>query len=90
MIDPFNSLLEIANKQKASYADIRYGRIEQKNIIALNGEIIKENNCINSGYGIRMLSDGIVTFSSTPDIKFAEEEIKKSARISGLISNWKK
>ncbi|MHA2309787.1 MAG: hypothetical protein ACXABJ_10955, partial [Candidatus Heimdallarchaeaceae archaeon] len=72
------------------YSDIRYGRIEQKNIIALDGEIIKEDNCINSGYGIRMLSDGIITFASSPNIDYAEREIKKAARVSNLISNWKK
>jgi TldD protein len=89
-IDPLESLLEQTRKQGAAYSDIRYGRIEQKNIIALDGEIIKEDNCINSGYGIRMLSDGIITFASSPNIDYAEREIKKAARVSNLISNWKK
>ncbi|MHA1200689.1 MAG: TldD/PmbA family protein, partial [Candidatus Heimdallarchaeaceae archaeon] len=47
-------------------------------------------NSINSGYGIRMLSEGIETFSSVPNPKFAEKEIKKAISVSKLLTNWKK
>ena len=83
-------MLGIAEKQGASYTDIRHGRIEQKNIIAEDGKISSESNCINSGYGIRMLSEGIVTFTSTPDIKFADDKILKASNMSRLMTKWKK
>ena len=51
---------------------------------------MNESNCINSGYGIRMLSEGIVTFTSTPSSSFAEKEIKKAISVSKLLTNWKK
>ena len=83
-------MLGIAEKQGASYTDIRHGRIEQKNIIAEDGKISSESNCINSGYGIRMLSEGIVTFTSTPDIKFVDDKILKASNMSRLMTKWKK
>lgn len=82
--------MKIANEQGTSYTDIRYGKTVIKNIIAKNGVIIDETNCINSGYGIRMLSEGIETFSSVPNPKFAEKEIKKAISVSKLLTNWKK
>ena len=83
-------MLELSENQGTSYTDIRYGRIEQKNIVAMDGKIVHENNCINSGYGIRILSEGIISFASTPDIKLAEKEIEKSIKVSKLLTNWKK
>ncbi len=82
--------MKIANEQGTSYADIRSGKTIIKNIIAKNGQIVDEKNCINSGYGIRMLSEGIETFSSIPNPKFAEKEIKKAISVSKLLTNWKK
>ncbi|OLS32252.1 MAG: hypothetical protein HeimAB125_10740 [Candidatus Heimdallarchaeota archaeon AB_125] len=37
-----------------------------------------------------MLSEGIVTFTSTPSSSFAEKEIKKAISVSKLLTNWKK
>ncbi len=82
--------MKIANEQGTSYTDIRYGKTVIKNIIAMNGTIIDETNCINSGYGIRMLSEGIETFSSIPNLRFAEKEIRKAISVSKLLTNWKK
>ena len=82
--------MNIANKQGISYTDIRFGKLVIKNIIAKNGQIIDEKNCINSGYGIRMLSEGIETFSCIPDPKSAEKEIMKAISVSKLLTNWKK
>ena len=39
---------------------------------------------------MRMLSKGIVTFTSTPDLKFAEEHIKKAVKTANLVTKWKK
>ncbi len=83
-------MLELSENYDTSYTDIRYGKIEQKNIVAMDGKIIHENNCINSGYGIRILSEGIISFASTPDLLLAEEEIEKSIKVSKLLTNWKK
>lgn len=82
--------MKIANEQGTSYTDIRCGKIVAKNIIAKNGLIVNETNCINSGYGIRILSEGIETFSSITDPKSAEKEIKKAISVSKLLTNWKK
>ena len=82
--------MKIANEEGISYTDIRFGKTVIKNIIAKNGKIVDEKNCINSGYGIRMLSEGIETFSSIPNPKFAEKEIKKAISVSKLLTNWKK
>ncbi|MCG3216311.1 MAG: TldD/PmbA family protein [Candidatus Heimdallarchaeota archaeon] len=89
-MDPLESLLEYSENQGTTYTDIRYGRIEQKDIVAVDGKITSESNCINSGYGIRLLSEGIISFASTPDIKFAEKEIMKAIKVSKLLTNWKK
>ena len=89
-IETLDSLIETSIKQGTSYTDVRQGRVVNKNIIAQNGKIVDERNCINSGYGIRMLSEGIVTFISTPRIRFAEKEIKKAISVSKLLTNWKK
>lgn len=89
-IETLDSLIETSIKQGTSYTDVRHGRVVTKNIIAQNGKIVDERNCINSGYGIRMLSEGIVTFTSTPRIRFAEKEIKKAISVSKLLTNWKK
>ena len=83
-------LISLAFESGAGYSDIRYGKVTQKNIISLDGKIVRESNCINSGYGIRMLSEGIITFASTPDFNYAEREIKKATKISSQISKWKK
>ncbi len=90
LIETLDSLIDTAIKQGTSYTDIRYGKEVKKNIIAQNGKIVNESNCINSGYGIRMLSEGIVTFTSTPRISLAEKEIKKAISVSKLLTNWKK
>ena len=82
--------MKIAKEQGTSYADIRYGKNVIKNIIAEDGIVVNETNCVNSGYGIRMLSEGIETFSSVPNPEFAEKEIKKAIRVSKLLTNWKK
>ena len=89
-IEALESMMKIADEQGTSYTDIRYGRTNIKNIIAKNGIIINETNCINSGYGIRMLSEGMETFCSIPNLKYAEKEIKKAISVSKLLTNWKK
>ncbi|MBY9000864.1 MAG: TldD/PmbA family protein [Candidatus Heimdallarchaeota archaeon] len=89
-MDSLDNLLKIAEKQGTSYADIRFGRIEEKSILAINGEIVKEDNCISSGYGIRTLYEGIITFTSTPHLKYAEESIKKAVKTANLVTSWKK
>ena len=83
-------MIKIADEQGTTYTDIRCGKTIIKKIIALNGTIIDEKNCINSGYGIRMLSEGIETFSSIPNPNLAEKEIKKATSVSKLLTNWKK
>lgn len=90
IIDPLETLLETSSTKGAEYVGIRSGIINEKRISALNGVIKKEMNCIDTGYGIRILSDGITSFTSVPDIKYAPREVEKAIRASSMLSNWKR
>ncbi|MHA1667217.1 MAG: TldD/PmbA family protein [Candidatus Heimdallarchaeaceae archaeon] len=90
LIDYLDKLITSSHKLGAKYTDVRYGRVEQKRIQIEDGKIIQETNCLDSGYGIRTLSEGIITFTSVPKLDFAENEIRKIMRISSQISKWKK
>jgi len=76
-------------ENKTSYVDLRYGRIRERRINATDGKITSDLTSLNSGYGIRLLSDGIISFISIPELRFANEEIDKVLRIAKIVSKMK-
>ncbi|MHA1115978.1 MAG: TldD/PmbA family protein [Candidatus Heimdallarchaeaceae archaeon] len=88
-IRDINSFLSKISKQ-TKYVDLRYGNIEERIINSINGSIIKDIRTAYSGYGIRFLSKGIISFTSAPELQIAYEDINKLLKTSNIIATWKK
>ncbi len=78
----------ISNKVK--YTDIRYGNIEERRINAINGKIYNDYSSNISGYGIRILRNGILSFISIPEIKLAKSEIDRIINTTEIAVQWRK
>jgi len=76
--------------KQTKYVDLRYGNIEERIINSINGSIIKDIRSSYSGYGVRFLSKGIISFTSAPELKTAYEDINKLLKTSNLIATCKR
>ncbi|MFX0208718.1 MAG: TldD/PmbA family protein [Candidatus Hodarchaeota archaeon] len=84
MQDLTEKALEVCNKEKASYADIRVITILDENITIKNGNISLMNFSQIEGFGIRTIAGGGMGFAGSYDLNQAE--IEKVAKLAVRIA----
>ena len=90
LIERASSLFDSAKSKGADYIDIRYGRVLENFIQIKNNQVVYSSRNVTSGYGIRVLTDGVLSFISVPRISAAEKELQRSIIFSNKVTKWKK
>ncbi|MFX0150407.1 MAG: TldD/PmbA family protein [Candidatus Hodarchaeota archaeon] len=84
MQDLTEKALEVCNKEKASYADIRVITILDENITIKKGNISLMNFSQIEGFGVRTIADGGMGFAGSYDLN--QGEIERVAKLAVRIA----